>query len=326
MKLLVSAITCIVVHGTNLRRLTIFGTDDRIAVDATSAASLPYSAIGKIVFSDESYCMATLISPSYILTASSCFYQNQIQKDTVAGAKFYSSLTDGPSAMIVSLRIATKQPEIRRGFNVALAKLEQPLGRTLGYIPLLDAKPSDLPEETTVSLLQFSSQGDLMEQKNVNMHYDATSEAPSKPQIAHDGDTDDSQTIGAALIGFNAESSQHEVWGIHSEGGSTQMDEFDLSQANYGVAWHIVQSRYHAVYTKDIEELSETTIGDGESPRDEQTDDSTLTTASPKAGDPTNQTESDDTAVASSATVYVCIAIIFAVWVSVVVVMRRMSR
>ncbi|MBX3035242.1 MAG: trypsin-like serine protease, partial [Bdellovibrionaceae bacterium] len=54
----------------NFAQANVFGGDDRVPLSAVTAARFP---VGKLVSSTNSFCSATLIGPSEILTAAHCF-------------------------------------------------------------------------------------------------------------------------------------------------------------------------------------------------------------------------------------------------------------
>jgi V8-like Glu-specific endopeptidase len=56
-------------HAPSVDSRAIIGPDDRTVIDSTA---FPYSAAGKVVWSDGSYCSGSLVSDHVVLTASHC--------------------------------------------------------------------------------------------------------------------------------------------------------------------------------------------------------------------------------------------------------------
>jgi len=142
--------------GKAEKRQLFFGHDDRhtLVPDA-----LPWRAIGQIETASHSICTATLIADDVVLTAGHCF------KDPETGrfdpAVSFAAALNGKQA---AARVATTQvfvdrrlfagltaeggglivdPKVAR-YDYAFVRLAKPIGRTLGYLPLIDGDRATL--------------------------------------------------------------------------------------------------------------------------------------------------------------------------------------
>ena len=221
-------------NANNFRKLNVFGADNRESVPDNSMA--PYSAVGKLVFSDDSFCTATLVSPNYILTAGSCIYENRVQKSKTEGMLFYpahNSTFNNAAAAITSILGETKVPETRVGLNYVLLKLDIDYGNVYGYIPIADYEREGVipPESRDIMLIQYADDNIYSAspaiQNDVRVFYNPNLEAEFSNLIIHDGDTAIRGSIGAPLLQLGPDSALVLI-GIHT-GGTTESSITDAS-------------------------------------------------------------------------------------------------
>ena len=119
----------------------VFQNDTRQPLIAETA---PWSAIGKLLSPDGTYCTATLVARDLILTAAHCIMKKgAFAKGAYSFVPRYSHGGADKSA-ILHFWWGTTDPENWRGQDWALARLEVPLGDTYGWMGVRNTQPSEL--------------------------------------------------------------------------------------------------------------------------------------------------------------------------------------
>ncbi|MBX2987153.1 MAG: efflux RND transporter permease subunit [Bdellovibrionaceae bacterium] len=131
---------------------------DRIPLSAATSARFP---VGKIVSSTNSFCSATLIGPSEILTAAHCFLDPRTLEAKNPLPEFRIRDRDGfwHRASIKGLSSDRSiNPLVHRGNDIATAMIDKPLGNVFGFMRVdMDADLAGLNEgvRTPIFLLGF---------------------------------------------------------------------------------------------------------------------------------------------------------------------------
>ncbi|MEO1225257.1 MAG: trypsin-like serine protease [Pseudomonadota bacterium] len=123
-----------------------FGRDERVMVDSTL---FPWRAIGQLDF-EGGACTATLVAPDVVLTAAHCFLTEGRPDQPIA---FFAGL-DGDSfvdvAGIADYYVNPRYdndadfgPGQGNGEDWGFARLDRPLGDTLGHLTVLAPQPDD---------------------------------------------------------------------------------------------------------------------------------------------------------------------------------------
>lgn len=123
-----------------------FGRDERVMVDSTA---YPWRSIGQLDF-ESGACTATLVAPDVVLTAAHCFFTDGYADRPIS---FFAGL-DGDTyvevAGIVDYYVNPRYddnadfgPGQGNGEDWGFARLDRPLGDTLGYLAVLAPQPED---------------------------------------------------------------------------------------------------------------------------------------------------------------------------------------
>jgi V8-like Glu-specific endopeptidase len=119
----------------------VFQNDSRQPLIAETA---PWSAIGKLVSPEGTYCTATLVARNLILTAAHCIMKNGAYiPRAYTFVPRYSHGGDSKST-INHFWWGTTDPENWRGQDWAIARLDTALGDTYGWMGVRNSEASEL--------------------------------------------------------------------------------------------------------------------------------------------------------------------------------------
>ncbi|MBN3564721.1 trypsin-like serine protease [Aliamphritea spongicola] len=113
-----------------------------------SSQQFPWRAIGRINLAGYGHCTATLVAEDVVLTAAHCLWNQRVGRwypakylTFVAGVEkeSFQGIAKGVSMQIAPGYTFSKHNEMNKvKRDWALLKLNRPLGKELGYLPLLD--------------------------------------------------------------------------------------------------------------------------------------------------------------------------------------------
>lgn len=127
-------------HSGQRSPANVFDEDNRRLLRPVNDASYPWRGVGKLVNGAGGYCTATLVADSVIVTAAHCFYNLDKGERYPGTENFYAGFADGADigyAKVNEVLVGAKK--ITDGDNTrdwAIARLDQPLGRKLGVMPM----------------------------------------------------------------------------------------------------------------------------------------------------------------------------------------------
>lgn len=125
----------------NVFQANVFQNDTRRVI---TAASSPWSAIGKLRSSDGTYCTATLVARDLILTAAHCIMKNgAYAKRTYLFQPRYAHGASEESN-VNYFWWGTTDSENWRGRDWAIGRLDTALGDTYGWMGVRNSAASDL--------------------------------------------------------------------------------------------------------------------------------------------------------------------------------------
>lgn len=318
----------------------MFGEDNREMVE--NAAVEPFSSVGKLVFSGEEFCTATLISPNFAVTAGRCIFRDRKQREDLENAVFYPGHAQDFSAgdrgektfaTIDQVITETKIPQERVGLGYVILRLSRDLGNVYGYLTL----EKEIKAEQKVTIVEYAVDRFATtagRQDNCTLYYDSSAEAEFQYLAKHNGDTDTLGSFGAPLLSED----KNTVVGVHT-GGIGELDteevvrlpSYDAALSNVAVAATTILARYEDIIDSDVRDNTRVKDNDSSSDRKARSG----STSASKDGAKTQDSATTDGATkaqeekeeehAGKTTLIICIALIGVVWAAIILVMRRMN-
>ncbi len=209
------------------------GHDPRTAI---TGASFPWSAIGQLSHLDSNgilhLCTATLVGPDVLVSAAHCVLDENGKLASVhfkAGLRNGAFLAEADSVQVVA---GTLSPELGKGADWAVIRLNQRLGDRLGFMKLSGAGLAKLP--LTVSFAGYSA--DFQEGKLPSLVANCTihSQFPDS-SFAHDCSSDEGAS-GGPLFQFDSFGGTAILLAVHTRGFSNEsFAQYTVSEANIAV-------------------------------------------------------------------------------------------